>query len=270
MTANLDRRTFLKGALLALPLIGQASALFPQTLNQDAAVAWTHGDVPVLLYHDISDHFSDAYTVTATQFAGQMEWLYSNGYQAISLRQLSDSQIPEKAIVITFDDGYASFMDFAFPLLRYYNFKATINIIGDYVGSYFSMTGNRPMLSWDEYRDLVAGGSVDLGCHTYKLHVFRHRGVVDVSEKTFYEDINLFQKTMVREIGKPSEIMAWPYGFYTKRTMDIAAQAGILYMLTSQRGFSGSKTPRTEIPRIPVGSDMDFKTFKTILDRKYS
>jgi peptidoglycan/xylan/chitin deacetylase (PgdA/CDA1 family) len=272
MTINLDRRTFLigAGALLALPLIGQASTLFPQTQNKDTAVAKARGRVPVLLYHDISDYLSDAYTVTATQFASQMEWLYNNGYQAISLKQISDLAIPTKTIVITFDDGYASFMDFAFPLLRYYNFKATINIIGEYVGSYLSVAGNRPMLSWDEYRYLTASGVVDLGCHTYKLHAFRHRGVADVSEKTLHEDIQLFQKTMVREIGKPSEIMAWPYGFYTKRTIEIAAQAGIRYMLTSQRGFLGSKSPMTEIPRIPVGNDMDFKTFKSILDRNYS
>jgi peptidoglycan/xylan/chitin deacetylase (PgdA/CDA1 family) len=112
-----------------------------------------------------------------------MEWLYSNGYSAISLSRLKDSQLPEKAVVITFDDGYASFMDFSFPLLQSYRFKATINIIGNAVGSYLPMAGNRPMLSWDEYRYLTAGGIVDLGCHTFKLHAFRHRGVLDVPEK---------------------------------------------------------------------------------------
>ena len=267
MTIKLDRRTFLigAGALLGMPLIGQASALFPETLKKDTAAADVQGGVPVLLYHDISDDFSDAYTVTATQFASQMEWLYCNGYQAVSLKQLADSPLPRKAVVITFDDGYASFMDFAFPLLQYYRFKATINIIGSYVGSYFSMNGNRPMLSWDEYRYLVAGGTVDLGCHTQKLHVFHHRGVVDVPERTLRDDLDLFQKTMTAEIGKPSEIMAWPYGFYSGNTMKIAAQAGFQYMLTSQRGFWGSKSLKTETPRIPVGNDMDFRTFKSKL-----
>lgn len=267
MTPNLDRRTFLKkaGILLALPLFGQTRTVFASTPIQDTAINDPNG-IPVLLYHDISDHFSDSYTVAATQFASQMEWLFNSGYQAISLRQLTDSPPPKKAVVITFDDGYASFMDFAFPLLQYYHFKATINIIGNCAGSYLSMSGNRPMLSWDEYRCLASGGIIDLGCHTYNLHLFRHRGAMDVPEEKLYEDISLFQQTMIREIGKPAEILAWPYGFYSRKTMDVAAKAGFRYMLTSHRGFFDRKSSITEIPRIPVGGDMDFRTFRSMLN----
>lgn len=267
MTKNLDRRTFLKGAgaLLALPFIGQACTSLAPVLDQDSVITGAEGGLPVLLYHDISDSFSDAYTASATQFASQMEWLYSNGYSAISLSRLKDSPLPEKAVVITFDDGYASFMDFAFPLLQSYRFKATINIIGNAVGSYLPMAGNRPMLSWDEYRYLTAGGIVDLGCHTFKLHAFRHRGVLDVPEKMLYDDLKLFQETMKREIGRPSGIIAWPYGFYSRRAMEIATQAGFHCMLTSRRGFFGPASPLNEIPRISVGSDMKFETFKSIL-----
>lgn len=267
MTMTLDRRTFLKkaGALLALPLIGQACAPFSPVLQRDVGIARSNGGVPILLYHDLSDDTSDEYTVTAAQFAAQMEWLYSNGYQAISLSGLGDRLIPEKAVVITFDDGYASFMDFAFPLFRGYGFKATINIIGEYIGSYIPDGRKRPMLSWDEYRYLTASGIVNLGCHTYNLHVFRHRGAAGVSEGTLRQDLDLFQKTMKREIGKPTEIIAWPYGFYTDSAKAVAAQTGIRYMLTSQRGFLDPAGSFTAIPRINIGGDTTFRTFKSLL-----
>ena len=263
MMMNMNRRTFLKttGALIALPLIGQASASFVW----GTTIARPAGSVPVLLYHDISDQYVDEYTVSAAQFATQMEWLYNSGYQAISLGTLRHHSIPERTVVITFDDGYASFMDFAFPLLRNYGFKATINIIGEYTGSYLSFSGNRPMLSWDEYRYLVDSGIADLGCHTYKLHIFNHRGAEGVSKETLREDLHLFQKTMMREIGKLSEILAWPYGFYDHSTMVVAAREGFKYMLTSKRGFLDPTGTLNEIPRRNIGGDTDFSTFKSLI-----
>jgi peptidoglycan/xylan/chitin deacetylase (PgdA/CDA1 family) len=260
---NMNRRTFLKttGALIALPLVGKTCT----PLVWGTTIARTAVSVPVLLYHDISDQYIDEYTVNAAQFATQMEWLYSNGYQAISLSALRRQSIPGRTVVITFDDGYASFMDFAFPLLSNYGFKATINIIGEYSGSYLSFSGNRPMLSWDEYRYLVASGIADLGCHTYKLHIFHHRGAEGVSKETLREDLYLFQKTMVREIGKPSEILAWPYGFYDNSTVTVAAREGFKYMLTSKRGFLDPSGPMNEIPRSNIGGDTDFSTFKSLI-----
>ena len=263
MTRNMNRRTFLKtvGALLAIPLIGQACA----PLKRVTTTARSAGSVPVLLYHDISDHYSDEYTVNAAQFAAQMEWLYSNGYQPVSLRELNGQKLAERTVVIIFDDGYASFMNFAFPLFKHYGFKATINIVGDYVGSYFPLTDNRPMLSWDEYRYLTASSIADLGCHTYGLHIFHHHGVVGVSKETFREDLNRFQRSMEQEIGKPSEIIAWPYGFYNDSVMSVAAQAGIKYMLTSKQGFLDPMGPLNEIPRNNIGGDTDFRTFKSLI-----
>jgi peptidoglycan/xylan/chitin deacetylase (PgdA/CDA1 family) len=263
MTMNMNRRNFLKttGAFLALPLIGQTSASFVW----GTTIARTAVSVPVLLYHDISDQYIDEYTVNAAQFATQMEWLYSNGYQAISLSALRRQSIPGRTVVITFDDGYASFMDFAFPLLSNYGFKATINIIGEYSGSYFSFSGNRPMLSWDEYRYLSASGIVDLGCHTNKLHIFRHRGAEGVSPEALRKDLNIFQRSMVREIGKPAEIIAWPYGFYNKNTITVATHEGFTYMLTSKRGFFNPTGSLNEIPRINIDGDTDFSTFKSLI-----
>ena len=91
--------------------------------------------IPVLLYHDISASFKDYYTVSPSNFASQMEWLYSIGYTALSFKEIRRfiENGGEKAVIITFDDGYASFVNYAFPLLQDYGFKATINIIGKYV-----------------------------------------------------------------------------------------------------------------------------------------
>lgn len=224
--------------------------------------------IPILLYHDLSSKWwliNDDYTVTPALFAAQMEWLYANGYKAISFADVGTESSLEKAVIITFDDGYASFVHYAFPFLRAYGFKATINIIGQYVGSYITDRGARPTLSWDEYRYLAASGLVSLGCHTDRLHVFRHQGAAGVSDEVLFEDLQQFQKIFAKEMGAPSEIIAWPYGLYNERSITVARKAGFRYILTSKSGFYQHADNYTEIPRINISNKDQLFTFQSRL-----
>lgn len=221
--------------------------------------------VPVLMYHDISNQFRDPYTTTPSLFATQMEWLYASGFRAVSiqealkLRRNSD----EKIVVITFDDGYASFLDYAFPLLEGYGFKATIALIGASVGSTMMFEGTRPMLSWDEYRFLVKSGVVDLACHTYNLHSFlKVRGI---GEAELSADLTLFQETLEREVGRRSELLAWPFGFYRKEWIPVARRAGFNYLFTSHEDVLGGGSDTTEIPRLAINSKLDLVSFQQYL-----
>lgn len=248
----LTRRDFLRtsGAALAL------SASLPGNL-----LAGTF-KIPVLLYHDISDDFRGPYTMSPSTFAAQMEWLYSHGYKAISLRNLSELRERNiaKTVVITFDDGYASFMDYAFPLFVEYGFRVTINIIGQYVGTFMHLIKDRPMLSWDEYRYMSESGLVDLGCHTHSLHV--GRGVLQLPGETLREDLRLFKKVFESEIGENTDILAWPFGKYDRRSMKIAKEAGFKYIVTSNKGYLSESTSLNEIPRLNIGRGLDFVAFK--------
>jgi peptidoglycan/xylan/chitin deacetylase (PgdA/CDA1 family) len=221
--------------------------------------------VPVLLYHDIDAVKEDEYTILAAAFAAQMEWLYSHGYQAISLQDLDEGRIPDRPVVITFDDGYASFLVYALPLMEQYGFKTTLTIIGRYVGAYYTIGMNRPMMSWDECRYLARTGLVSLGCHTYHLHNFEKGGVKGVTEEAFYRDLMSFQETMTQELGKPTDIMAWPFGLYHKRHMEVAEKAGFKYLLTSIPETYRMGQSLREIPRIAVGGGVDLKVFKMLI-----
>lgn len=228
--------------------------------------------IPVLLYHDISEEFKDFYTLPPALFASQMEWLYARGYKVISLREVKEIVDTDhsKSIILTFDDGYASFMDYAFPFIKEYGFRATINILGKYVGTFIDidMEGNRPMLSWDEYRYLKKSGIVDLGCHSYNMHIWRRgRGGVSLfSVKEQEEDLILFKEIFQKEIGSPVEILAWPYGQYDKESIEIARKAGFNYLLTSKEGYLTKDSKFQEIPRITINNKFDLDTFKNYLE----
>jgi peptidoglycan/xylan/chitin deacetylase (PgdA/CDA1 family) len=253
MSLDMTRRFFLTAMATALVLPKKVFA------GDSAHPA----SIPVLLYHDIAFESSDDYTITPALFAAQMEWLYANGYKAISFADLDKESSLEKTVIITFDDGYASFITYAFPFLRAYGFKATINIIGEYVGSYITERGDRLTLSWDEYRYLSASGLVSLGSHTDRLHVFSHQGAAGVSDAVLLEDLQQFQNIFKQEMGTPSEIIAWPYGFYNERSIAVAGKAGFHYFLTSKTGYYHHTDNFTEIPRIPISKNDQLFTFQS-------
>lgn len=251
---NLNRREFLKlsaGTLayLSLPGIGRGEAV----------------RVPVLMYHDISNQFRDPYTTTPSLFAAQMEWLYADGYRAVSIAEaLKTRRAPDdKIVVITFDDGYATFIDYAYPILEGYGFRATIAVIGASVGSTLNLEGKRPMLGWDEYRFLARSGVVDVACHTYNLHSFLK--VQGVGEAELAADLLQFQVAMEKELGHRSELLAWPYGFYRKEWIPVAQRAGFRYLFTSNEGLLGGSGESTEIPRLAINSKLDLVSFQQYL-----
>jgi hypothetical protein len=86
--------------------------------------------VPVISYHKIAESGADAMTVTRASFRSQMQFLKENGYHAATLDEFYDfldfkADLPEKSVVITFDDGWRSLYEIAFPILKEYGFPAT-------------------------------------------------------------------------------------------------------------------------------------------------
>ena len=172
--------------------------------------------------------------------------LYSHGYKAISINEIDKftKRDEDNVVVITFDDGYSSFIEYAYPRLKEYDFKANINIIGRNVGTFINFHGNRPMLSWDEYRFLINSGLVNLGSHTNNLHpcgLNSRSGTLSVSDKELENDLLLFKDTFKKETGKITEMLAWPCGVYNRKSISIAKKAGFKYILTSNEGYFGRR-----------------------------
>jgi peptidoglycan/xylan/chitin deacetylase (PgdA/CDA1 family) len=250
------RREFLKlsGATVAFLLLPGMAA------GKDK-----HG-IPVIMYHDLSNSHHDYYTTAPGLFAAHMEWLYDHGYRAVFLEEAVGLRAgeAEKVVVITFDDGYASFIMNAFTLLREYDFKATISVIGHYVGKFLDLMGNRPMLSWDEYGYLLASGHVQIACHSYNLHAIERMKKASPSEVE--SDLVQFQETMYKHLGRKTEILAWPYGIYSPERTAIATKVGFSYILTSNEGYLEQGTDLTEIPRLNMTNNLDLVSFYQYLE----
>lgn len=252
---NLNRRQFivLSGAALA-------SLTLPFR-----CLAAERGTVPVLLYHDISNQHRDPYTIAPSLFAAQLEWLHQQGYRVVTVSEACAVPQDEtgRLAVISFDDGYASFINYALPLCKAYSFSATIAVIGNLVGKYMEREGRRPMLSWDEYRYLSAECSIEIACHTFGLHSMAALGKPTVS--ALAADLFRFQQIIEHELGKKASVLAWPYGVYRPDWVDVARQAGFTYLLTSNEGLLGPGTDWLAIPRLAINNKLDLISFQQYL-----
>lgn len=147
-------------------------------LNGCAAKKETIPHLPVLLYHHITEADDGNGSVTVQQLEAQMAMLKVQGYQPISLAELLNfaekgAKLPENPVVITFDDGYYSNYQYAYPILKKYQYPATIFAIGSSIGksnykdTAYSIT---PHFGEAEIREMAESGWISIQSHTYDMH----------------------------------------------------------------------------------------------------
>lgn len=246
----ITRREFLRFSSLAF-----MASLYPFNIE---VLHNSEPGIPVLLYHEIENKPDDEYFISPSQFASQMEWLYWNGYRTLFFHEAEEVlknraiEGKENYIILTFDDGSITFLDYAFPLLEEYKFKATMNIIGEFAES------KRSTLSWDECRFLMKSNLVEIGCHTFNLH---SPLIYEYSSDEIRKDLIKFKKTLNRELGKDTQVLSFPFSKYDSRLIYIARSLGFKYLLTSEEGYLRDFETLSYIPRIHVNSKLDLDLF---------
>ena len=184
--------------------------------------------VPVLNYHQVNDEKHSALTLHVDQFKEQMEYLHNQGYNTITLAQLYDylengTELPNKPIVITFDDGYVDNYKNVLPILKEYNMKATLFMISD--------AANTPgFVSTEQMHQMEAGG-FDIQGHT------NHHKILTKIDLTELPDALLGGKTSLEGIlGEPIEYLAYPGGFNDMLVQYVTKQSGYKMAFTVQPG----------------------------------
>ena len=148
-------------------------------------------DIPIITYHKISNKKEFGLTTISTnQFDGQMKYLKLNGYDTVCFRGLKpESSIPQKPIIITFDDGYENIYQNAIPILNKYNFKAVIFIVTDYIGR-FNIWEAVPFQQ--KFKHLSESQLQDLNKNDHEIasHTKRHNYLPYMDEYVLKEEIN--------------------------------------------------------------------------------
>ncbi len=206
--------------------------------------------LPVIMYHHIvkSEKMTGDYSITPKQFEDDLIYIKEKGYTTVSADNIlefyyNNVPLPSKPIMITFDDGYESSYAYAYPLLKKYDMKAVISLIGNYVDLYSNIPSsekhiNYSHITWDEAKIMQSSGLIEFGNHTYNLHsiVKGRKGVIKYGDDGFYnggmkEDIRKMQKKIEDNLGVTPVIFAYPFGARNKKTDEVIKNIGFKIVL---------------------------------------
>ncbi len=209
-------------------------------------------DVPILMYHYISEPPPDAdsirrgLSVTPAQFEEHLRYLKENGYRTISLYQLllhltHGEPLPEKPIILTFDDGYRDNFENAFPLLQEYGFKATFFLITNFIDE------GRPLyMTWDQVKTMAQAGH-EIGAHSRDHPDLRGKDI----------DFLVWQILGAKEAiqngaGITPRFFSYPSGKYDENTIAVLKSAHYWGAVTIHQGVHQSSDSLFELQRIRV------------------
>lgn len=214
-------------ALSPLPALPEPEPVMIQASSQAGEPVTYDTDLPVLMYHHVvpDGEPCNEMTVTAGRLEQDLRWLAANGYRTVLPRELAAGEpLPEKAVLITFDDGYRSNYTLAFPLLQKYRAKAAVALM-----AYMPDNWAEAFLSWDMCREMSASGLVEIGSHGFAIHnlderqgafipgqangVQRRKGESDAGfQSRVLDDLLKSYDRIAMETGTPPSFFAYPYG----------------------------------------------------------
>ncbi len=238
-------------------------------------------EVPILMLHDIDE--TGLYSVSEEQFERQMRLIKDHGFNTVSFEELYEytlrgRELPENPIVITFDDGYQSNYDAAYPILKDLNMKATIYAIGSSMGKdTYKDTGHPifPHFGYDEAIEMYRSGLIDIQSHTYDMHQSEEleentpvRITVERFEGESEEDyINAFisdfmkgNDVIKKATSKDIHSFSYPRGRYSTETEVLLHSMNVTSTVTIESGVNtvikGLPQSLYALKRISVYRDM--------------
>jgi peptidoglycan/xylan/chitin deacetylase (PgdA/CDA1 family) len=174
-------------------------------------------EIPILNYHSVGDAVAE-YTVEARDFDQQLDWLAGQRFRTISLRELADSRakaapLPQRAIILTFDDGTEDAVRLVLPALSKRGMRGTFFIVTNFVGQ-------PGYLTWDAVRALSAAG-MEIGSHSET-----HPRLSEASDDRIRIELVASKARLEAELRHPLEALAYPYNSVRSRIIAFARDAG--------------------------------------------
>jgi peptidoglycan/xylan/chitin deacetylase (PgdA/CDA1 family)/Flp pilus assembly protein TadD len=209
--------------------------------------------MPILNYHSVLAEQGNELRMPPDQFEEQMQYLSEHGYRTITPDQLFDAlfnqgTLPEKPVLITFDDGYADNYANAFSIMKKYNLVGTIFIVGNYVnGSGF--------LTVDQLKEVQAAGWT-IGGHTAN-HVDLSKESID----TVVKELQSSRKAIEGYLGQPLKYFCYPFGGFSSNVVEKVIDDGYLMAFTTQRGWVKTGENSHTVKRVYMYANMGIEEF---------
>ncbi|KLU59289.1 poly-beta-1,6-N-acetyl-D-glucosamine N-deacetylase precursor [Peptococcaceae bacterium CEB3] len=211
--------------------------------------------IPVLMYHSISTIPGNTLGVPVKQFTAEMVWLHRRGYHSLSPDELyraltAGGKVPEKPILLTFDDGYADNYYAAWPILRANGFRATFFIITNSVGP--------GMMTWSWLADLVRAGN-SIGSHT--VH---HLDLAALPAKEQEDELAQSKQAIKNHLGLDVRAFCFPSGRYNPTTLELLSKLGYRIGFTTRPGRVHVGDNPLTLKRLRIYGGMPLSSFERL------
>jgi peptidoglycan/xylan/chitin deacetylase (PgdA/CDA1 family) len=219
--------------------------------------------IPVLMYHHMLNaqdkKVLNSLIVTTEEFEKQMEYLYKNDYTTITTKELelfleNKLDIPEKSVLITFDDGYKSNYIYAYPILKKYGFKASIALIPKLMPENIEAF-NPSRLNYLSWQEVVLGSDV----FEYTNHTFSHASMKGVNYNRALEEIKRVEDDL------QSKYFVYPIGHASSNSEKALKELSYKLAFTTREGFVTKSSNRLYLHRKRVNGGIILKSFVSLL-----
>lgn len=255
-------RTVLIIIAAVLLLVSTAVSAVPVSLISGG----TEAELPVVMYHQLTKNpkKSGKYVLTVEQFEKDLIFLKSKGYQSVTVKQLLDfsqgnGEIPEKAILITFDDGQETLYEYALPLLEKYGFTAVGFVVGalaDYYTEIDDHNLNYSYLNWRQIKEMSDGNIIEIESHSFDLHknTGNRSGIKKKKDETveayrefLCSDVAKMKTAMENNAGKTPVAFAFPFGSFSSESTQILKECGFKMTLTCEERVNKIRKAEPEL-----------------------
>ncbi|GAB1261800.1 polysaccharide deacetylase family protein [Aurantivibrio plasticivorans] len=208
----------------------------------------------VLQYHHISDETPASTSTSPDLFAEHLAAIKRLNYQVVKLESLASllregKALPDKTVAITFDDGYSSVYDNAYPLLKQYGFPFTV-----FVNTAPIERGSSLFVSWAQLNEMANdGATIANHSHSHSHFLRKNNEETDAEWRTrIGDDIKITEALITKHTGQQHGLLAYPYGEYNLAVQEIVAALDVL-AFGQQSGPLNSIDHLQALPRFPFG-----------------
>lgn len=280
-------------ATAALALIaGMVVLLDPFGRFEDQTRNESTARIPILMYHHFADEGSPSTVISAAQFENQIKALSDAGYTAITFEELCDyvfsgAPLPERPLIITIDDGYLSVYETAFPILKKYDMKATVFIIGVSHGkSVYKDTQHpiTPRFNNAQALEMAESGIISIQSHSYDMHQHEpfetdsfREGVLQRDDESDEDYIKSFTADFQRAAAQIEDMLrmrpfvySYPFGFYSDMSEMLLRNLDVKVTLTTVYGVNTVVIDSPEslfgLKRFNIHGDMSVEELLATID----
>jgi peptidoglycan/xylan/chitin deacetylase (PgdA/CDA1 family) len=236
--------------------------------------------IPVLMYHGVVDSVNDAINpihISRKAFEEQMTWLFENNYRAITISDMLNlfekKQTSPNSVVLTFDDGYQSMLYNATPILKKFNFSATLFLITGAVGeknyaelntAQSSFPEDDGPLDWNQLKSMQAS------CWDIQAHSQNHYIHNMISYESMEKEMKCSKKTIENNLNKKVQFYCYPCGSYNTDCLKLLKTLGYKAAFSVHPGLAKMNSDYRRLPRIEINRYTDLDSFKKKIRTGYN